>query len=133
MIQFRKFGVLAAMAAAVAVAAPVEAAARGWHHHHHHHYRGGGGGAWIPFAVVGGLAAGALIASSANSRDRYYGPRHSYYAPPRAYHRPCHVVHRVEDVDGYAVKMAATMCYDSNGVAYIVQGSQHPVDDSWDY
>jgi hypothetical protein len=68
--------------------------------------------------------------------DRYYARPVAYAPPPPAYYapqQPCRVVNRLDDVEGYTVKMAATMCYDSSGRAYIVQGSQHPVDDSYDY
>ncbi len=135
MMNFKKLTVLAASAAIIGTAAlPSQAVARGWGHHHYHHHRGGS--AW-PFALVGGLAAGALIASAANDRnDRYYGRTVSYAPPPPAYYapqQPCRVVNRLEDVEGYTVKMAATMCYDSSGRAYIVPGSQHPVDDGYTY
>ncbi len=138
MTNMKKLIIAAAGAAVVATAVvPSQAMARGWHHggHHGHH---GGGGAW-PFALVGGLAAGALIASAANDRDdRYYGRPVAYAPPPQAYYAPqpqqsCRQVNKLEDVEGYTVKMAATMCYDSYGRAYIVQGSQHPVDDGDDY
>jgi hypothetical protein len=69
MMNFKKLSILAATAAVVATSVvPTQAMAGGWRHHggYHHH---GGGGAW-PFALVGGLAAGALIASAANDRDR---------------------------------------------------------------
>ncbi len=136
MINAKKLMIAAAGAAILATAvAPTQAMARGWHHggyHHGHH----GGGAW-PFALVGGLAAGALIASAANDRnDRYYGRPVAYAPPPQAYYapqQPCRQVNKIEDVEGYTVKMAATMCYDSYGRAYIVRGSEHPVDDSYDY
>ena len=136
MMNFKKLSILAATAAVVATSAiPTQAMADGWRHHGGYHYHGGGG-AW-PFALVGGLAAGAIIASAANDRDdRYYSRPVAYAAPPPAYYapqQPCRVVNRLDDVDGYAVKMAATMCYDSSGRAYIVQGSQHPVDDGYDY
>ncbi len=133
MTKFRKLALLAVAAAVTAASVPTYAQA-GWRGHNHHYHHRGGGGSWVPFALVGGLAAGALIASSANSRDRY---DRTYYAPPppppNYATRPCHVVNRLEDVEGYTVKMAATMCYDSTGTAYIVQGSQHPVDESYDY
>jgi hypothetical protein len=137
MTKLKKFTLMAAAAATVATAAvPLEAYA-GWRGHHHgwHHRHHGGGGSWVPFAAIGGLAAGMLIASAADN-DR--GDR-TYYAPPPPNYgnnygnRPCHVVHRLQDVDGYGVKMAATMCYDSYGTPYIVQGSQHPVDDGYSY
>ncbi|MBI1180613.1 MAG: hypothetical protein GC201_08640 [Alphaproteobacteria bacterium] len=134
MTKLRKFTLMSGVAVALAAAVPVQASA-GWHGYHggwHHH----GGGGWIPFAAIGGLAAGMLIASSANSHDRY---DRTYYAPPAppppayGYNQPCHEVRKQENVDGYASTMAATMCYDSYGTPYIVQGSQHPVDDGYDY
>ncbi len=136
MINFKKMTIAAVGAAVLATAVvPAQAMAGGWrggYYHHHHH----GGGAW-PFALVGGLAAGALIASAANDRnDRYYAQPVAYAPPPPAYYapsRPCHVVNRLDDVEGYTVKMAATMCYDSYGRAYIVRGSEHPVDDGYSY
>lgn len=136
MMNFKKLSILAATAAVVATSVvPTQAMADGWRHHGGYHHRHGGG-AW-PFALVGGLAAGALIASAANDRDdRYYARPVAYAPPPPVYYapqQPCRVVNRLDDVDGYTVKMAATMCYDSSGRAYIVQGSQHPVDDGYDY
>lgn len=105
---------------------------RGRHYSGHRGYRshrGHGGGGWVPFAVIGGLAAGYLISESAN-RNRYnttttYASSASYQG---AASRPCHVVHKVDSVDGYEVKSAATMCYDARGYAYIVQGSEHVID-----
>jgi hypothetical protein len=134
MIDLKKLTIVAASAAVLATAVAPTAAMAGWRHGHHGHHHGGG--AW-PFALVGGLAAGALIASAANDRDdRYYGRPVTYASPPQAYYapqQPCRQVNKLEDVEGYTVKMAATMCYDSYGRAYIVQGSQHPVDDGYDY
>lgn len=136
MINLKKLTIAAASVAVLATAAaPTAAMAGGWRHggyHHGHH----GGSAW-PFALVGGLAAGALIASAANDRDdRYYAQPVAYAPPPPAYYapqQPCRQVNRLEDVEGYTVKMAATLCYDSSGRAYIVRGSEHPVDDAYDY
>ena len=135
MINLKKLTIAAASAAVLAATVvPSQAMAGGWHHggYHHHH----GGGAW-PFALVGGLAAGALIASAANDRaDRYYARPVAYAPPPPVYYapqQPCRQVNKLEDVEGYTVKMAATLCYDSYGRGYIVQGSQHPVDDGDDY
>lgn len=94
---------------------------------HYSRHRGHGGGGWVPFAVIGGLAAGYLISESAN-RNRAT----TTYATSSTYHgassRPCHVVHKIDSVDGYEVKSAATMCYDAGGYAYIVQGSEHVID-----
>ncbi|MEN3973617.1 hypothetical protein [Emcibacter sp. SYSU 3D8] len=137
MVNLKKLTIAAASAAVLATAVvPSQAIARGWHHGGYHGHHGHGGSAW-PFALVGGLAAGALIASAANDRDdRYYGRPVAYAPPAPAYYapqRPCSVVNRLEDVEGYTVKMAATMCYDSSGRAYIVKGSEHPVDDAYDY
>lgn len=135
MINLKKLTIAAASAAVLATAAAPTTAMAGWRHGHHHGHHGGGS-AW-PFALVGGLAAGALIASAANDRDdRYYGRPVSYAPPPPTYYapqQPCRRVNKLEDVEGYTVKMAATMCYDSYGRAYIVRGSEHPVDDSYDY
>jgi hypothetical protein len=136
MTKLKKLAIAATGAAMLATAViPAQAMAGGWHggYHHHHH---GGGSAW-PFALVGGLAAGALIASAANDRDRYYETQPVAYAAPPApvyyQQQPCREVNRLEDVEGYTVKMAATMCYDQSGRAYIVRGSEHPVDDGADY
>lgn len=129
MINLKKT-VIAAASVAVMATAVLPTQAMAWHggYYHHHH----GGGAW-PFALVGGLAAGALIAS-ASDRDRYYDRPVAYAAPAPAYYapqQPCRQVNRVDDVEGYAVRTAATMCYDSYGRAYIVRGSEHPVDDGY--
>ncbi len=137
MINLKKLTIAAASVAVLATAVAPTTAMAGWRHGgYHHHYHGGGGSAW-PFALVGGLAAGALIASAANDRDdRYYARPVAYAPPPPVYYapqQPCRQVNRLEDVEGYTVKMAATMCYDSSGRAYIVRGSEHPVDDAYDY
>lgn len=94
------------------------------HHYRHHGHRGGNG--WVPFAVIGGLAAGYLISESSHRN------RATTYTTSTTYHgaatRPCHVVHKIDSVDGYQSKSAATMCYDARGYAYIVPGSQHVID-----
>lgn len=92
----------------------------------HYGHRGHGGSGWVPFAVIGGLAAGYLISESSHRN------RATTYSTTTTYHgastRPCHVVHKIDSVDGYEVKSAATMCYDAGGYAYIVQGSELVID-----
>ena len=51
---------------------------RGWGHEHH------GGGAAIGLGILGGILAGAAIASS----EAYYAPPAYYYQPPTAYYPP---------------------------------------------
>ena len=102
---------------------------RGWRHGYRYGYRHKRND-WVPFAVLGGLATALIVTSAANSnksRSRNYYNR-NYYSAPSPSTRPCHVVHRIEDHRGDRVKMGATMCYDSRGTAYIVQGSEHVVE-----
>jgi hypothetical protein len=52
--------------------------------------------------VLGGLAAGAAIASPARpSAPPYYGPAPAYYGPPPAAYGECYVVHRRVWVPGW--------------------------------
>ncbi|MDP2409006.1 MAG: hypothetical protein Q8M26_01840 [Pseudolabrys sp.] len=103
MLKFSK--ILTALAAAatfvvVAVATPQQAEAR----------RGGNGGA-VAAGVIGGLALGAIIGSTANARGGYYsgGPayygRPSYYGPAPVYYgrpyRPHCYTTRERVWDGY--------------------------------
>jgi outer membrane protein OmpA-like peptidoglycan-associated protein len=146
-----KLGLLVGLAAMLATGLPNAAHADGPRHGGHNrggyhgggyyggyhgggYYRGGyghyhGGGGWAPVALVGGLAAGLIIADSA--RTHYVSPRYGYVAqPPVPRNVPsCNMVNRTEDVDGYPVKMAATMCYDEEGVPYIVQGSEFAMEE----
>lgn len=94
-----------------------------------YHYRHGHGygyysssGFWVPLAILGGAALGYAVANSSNND---YDD--NYYAPPRS-NQPCHIVHRDEVRDNQRVKMGATMCYDQQGTAYIVRGSEHVVE-----
>ena len=102
----------------------------------HYGYRGGygyrrhRGNDWVPFAVLGGLAT-ALIVTSANSNKNNRSYDDSYdnrqYNPPQAT-KPCHIVHRVEVEGEQRVKKAATMCYDGQNIAYLVEGSEHVIE-----
>jgi hypothetical protein len=90
----------AATVAVVAVAAPTDAQARrGW---------------WGPGAVIGGLAAGALIAGAAGAYGPYYGygPGYGYYGGPAyAYGPGCHIRReRVWDGWGYRWRRVR-VCY----------------------
>jgi len=105
------------------------------HGHRHYRHRHRSSGAWIPFAVLGTAALTYAITSNNNRRydnrhdnrydnrqDRNYGDAREYSAT-----KPCHIAYRDEDHGGDIVRMAATMCYDQSGVAYIVRGSEHQV------
>ena len=96
-------------------------------HQGRHHYRHRGRGSWVPFAVIGGLATGYLISKSANRLHTS-----TTFISKAPYHggasRPCHIVQKVDFVDGYEVKSAATMCHDARAYPYIVQGSEHVID-----
>jgi hypothetical protein len=84
----------AALIAVAAVAAPTEAQARrGW---------------WVPGAVIGGLAAGAIIAGAAGAYGPYYyGPAPGYYA----YGPGCYIRRqRVWDGYGWVVRRVR-VCY----------------------
>ncbi len=74
----------AATIGVAAIAAPAPAQARG--------------GWWIPGAVIGGIAAGAIIAGAAN--PYYYGPGPYYYGPGPYYGPGC-VIRRHRVWDGY--------------------------------
>ena len=148
-----KLGLLVGLAAMLATGLPTAAHADGPRHGGHYrggyhggghyggygghyggrYYRGGyghyhGGGGWAPVALVGGLAAGFIIADSARPR---YTSRYGYVAPPPVPPNApsCNMVNRMEEIDGYPVKMAATMCYDEEGVPYIVQGSEFAMEE----
>lgn len=86
---------LTALVAVGAVAVTLTASmgsadAQRWHRHHHYH---GGGG--VAAGIIGGLAAGAIIAGA--TRPHYYepapvyGPGPYYAAPPRACVEPQYV------------------------------------------
>lgn len=85
-----KTAAVSAFVAATALAATLPANAD----HRRHHNRGNGGD--VVAAGVLGLAAGALIAGSANRQadvvyrydDPYYEPRRVYERPVRVYERP---------------------------------------------
>jgi hypothetical protein len=66
----------AATIALTAVAMPNQAEAR---------WRGHGGGWWIPGAVVGGLALGAIASSAYRPYYGDYGPYYAYDYGPYAY------------------------------------------------
>lgn len=75
---------------AIAAASPAEAQYRGW-----------SPGAAAAVGVLGGLAVGGAIASTAPRPA--YGPPVGYYAPPPAYpaYGECYVVHRRVWVPGW--------------------------------
>lgn len=81
--MIKKAALVLGTVATVALAAAQPAEAR-WRH----------GGGWGP-GLIGGLAAGALIAGAASSAYAYgpgygyYGPGYGYYAP-RRYYRPAY-------------------------------------------
>jgi hypothetical protein len=88
----------AALVAVAAIAAPTEAEARrGW---------------WVPGAVIGGLAAGAIIAGSAGAYGPYgYGPGPGYYAYGPGYGPGCYLRReRVWDGYGWVVRRVR-VCY----------------------
>ena len=140
-----KVRALASLLAAAALTLPSAVQAESWKHgaRHDHgrhvgHYRGHhgpyhhgryhhGGRGWAPLAVLGGLAAGYAIV---DSQRYYYTPPPRGYVPPSVYGpRPCRTVYRLDMVDGYESKTGATLCYDERGIAYIVRGSEFPVDE----
>ena len=155
MIGLRKIAALASIAAIMAASIPATAMAggkygghgykHGYGHNYSHGYRGGyrgnygyrggygyrrhRGNDWVPFAVLGGLAT-ALIVTSANSNnnrsyDDSYDNRQNNQ--PQAT-KPCHIVHRVEVENDQRIKKAATMCYDGQNIAYLVEGSEHVIE-----
>lgn len=78
----------AATIAVVAVASPTDAEARrGW---------------WGPGAVIGGLAAGAIIAGAAGAYGPYgYGPGYGYYGRPAYAYGPGCYIRRERVWDGW--------------------------------
>ncbi len=105
---------------------------------------------WVPFAIIGGIAAVAIIASQANKKkkhdddyyedDGYYKSKGGYHKGKGGYHKGhggyqkanaggdnCHVVYKTEKVRGRYVKKGCTICYNPDGSAYIVEGSEFVV------
>lgn len=78
----------AAVMTAATMAAPSTAEAR-WRH------------GWGPGAVIGGLAAGAIIGGALASRPYYYGPGPYYYEPAYGPGPDCYITHRRVWVDGW--------------------------------
>jgi hypothetical protein len=102
----------------LAAVTPADAQWRGRHGGGWHHRHGGGGGG----AVLGGLAAGALLGGAiAASRPGYgygYGP--GYYAPPPAYYGP-------PPGDDVAYCMNRFKSYDPASGTYLgYDGYRHP-------
>lgn len=80
---------------------------------------------WAPVALAGGVAAGVAIAEA----GRTYDDPGAYAEIPAANgSESCAVVRRVKDIDGRGVRMAATICMDQDGRAYVVQGSEYVLD-----
>jgi hypothetical protein len=90
----------AALIATAAITAPTEAEARrGW---------------WVPGAVIGGLAAGAIIAGAAGAYGPYgyYGPGPYYSYGPGPYYGPGCYFRRQRVWDGYGwVVRRVRVCY----------------------
>jgi hypothetical protein len=101
---------------------------RGHGRHYGGYYGGYYGGrygyysnAWVPWAMLGSAVVGYAIADS-NRSSSSYSAAQGYSAT-----KPCHMAYRDENQGGELVRMAATMCYDTSGTAYLVQGSEHQV------
>jgi hypothetical protein len=92
--------------------------------HGRHHY-GHRSNAWIPFAFLGATALTYAIVND-RSRDRVVDNR-TYNNTGYSAQKPCHMAYRDENYEGEMVRMAATMCYDDYGTAYLVKGSEHQV------
>jgi hypothetical protein len=95
----RTFGTLASAAAIAGtlLALPTQAEAR---------WRGGGGA--VAAGIIGGIAAGALIAGAA--RPYGYGPYYGYYAP--GYYAPPCYWQRQRFWDGYGWRIRRVqVCY----------------------
>jgi hypothetical protein len=71
--------------------------------------------------MLGSVAVGYAIADS-NRNSTSYSEAQTYSET-----KPCHMAYRDENQGGELVRMAATMCYDSSGTAYLVQDSEHRV------
>jgi hypothetical protein len=93
-------------------------------------YRGGhyrhSSNAWIPFAFLGATALTYAIVND-RSRDRYVDNRTYTNTTGYSATKPCHIAYRDENYEGELVRMAATMCYNEYGTAYLVKGSEHQV------
>ena len=105
---------------------------RGYRHHYRpRHYRGYSGGhyghgyygssAWVPWAILGGAVIGYAVADNRRANTSYTQAQ-GYSAT-----KPCHMAYRDENQNGELVRMAATMCYDPQGTAFLVEGSEHRV------
>jgi hypothetical protein len=102
---------------------------------HRSRYRGGHYGrhsnAWIPFAFLGATALTYAIANDRNRDRRVNNGTYSNrtYSNTTGYSatKPCHMAYRDENHEGELMRMAATMCYDEYGTAYLVKGSEHQV------
>lgn len=112
-------GVVAAALAASTVLVAVSPADAQWRGRHHYHHRGGGWGGGG--AVLGGLAAGALIGGALASRPYYdYGPGPGYYygGPP---------VYAAPGGDDVAYCMQRFKSYDPRSGTYLgYDGYRHP-------
>lgn len=83
----------AATIGVAAIAAPTTAEARG---------------GWVPGAVIGGLAAGAIIAGTAGA----YGSPYGYYGGPAYAYGPGCYIRRERVWDGYAWRWhRVRVCY----------------------
>jgi hypothetical protein len=81
-----------------AVAAPTQAEAR---------HRG-----WVGPAIIGGLAAGAIIGSAAAASPYYYGPGPYYYYGPGPYYGPGCYIRRERVWDGWGWRwQRVRVCY----------------------
>ena len=61
---------------------------------------------WVPGAIIGGIAAGAIIANSARPRGYYYEPGSTYYRGPDCY------LERQRVFDGYRWRwQRVRVCY----------------------
>jgi hypothetical protein len=68
------------------------------------------GGWWIPGAIIGGIAAGAIISGAL--APRYYGPGPYYYGPGPAYYGPRCYWQRRRVWDGYGWRLGRVrVCY----------------------
>lgn len=104
---------------------------KGYHKGHRRHHRKKNKD-WVPFAVIGGIAAVAIIASQANKKKKHHGGGYYNDGGHGGYHKAsggenCQLVYKTERVRGRNVKKGCTLCYNPDGSAYIVEGSEFTV------
>ncbi len=74
--------------------------------------------------IIVGVAAGVAIAEAGRGYDDQGGYA-ELPATTDAGSESCAFVRRLTDIDGRGVRMAATICVNQDGNAYVVEGSEY--------